>query len=389
MGHIQEVPSILLLGATGYVGGTVLEHLLSSSRASLQDATPISVLVRGDERAAQLRQRYGDKIAIVAFKDLDETARVADVAARHDIVVNAGTGFHPAGARALVEGLARRKRRHPDSPAWMLHLSGCSNISDRPLTGRRHDAGREWRDGEGAREVFDWELAQNRREWYPQRAAELEVLATAEDAGVNALSLQAPCIFGKGEGMFNQAGLMIPIMTTYVLSHGYGFSLGDGTGAIDIVHVADLAALFALLAAAILEARGDALPRGRAGIVFPENGRVSMYQIAEGCVDAAFDAGVLPQHNQPGGWPREREIRTVDLDEAATTTAGNRTVAEVGWAGHRLTKGVVARQLGWAPVHGIEAWKKDLRDELQAALEGRRGVTIDSCIAEREEEPAA
>lgn len=95
---------------------------------------------------------------------------------------------------------------------------------------------------------------------------------------MHVVSLQAPCIYGPGEGLFQRAGLVIPIMMAYVVAHGYGFALGDGTAVIDRVHVADLADLYAACVREALATGGAALPsslRGDGGgIVFPTAGRV-------------------------------------------------------------------------------------------------------------------
>ncbi|KAH9907033.1 NAD dependent epimerase/dehydratase [Xylariomycetidae sp. FL2044] len=392
----MSTTKILLTGATGYVGGTVLHRLMSDPAPSLQPLK-ISVLVRGQDRADKLSARYGDRVSCILFKDYDETDLITQLASQHDVVINAGSGFHPASAAAIIDGLRQRKQNgdggsSSSSRPWMLHTSGCSNLSDRPLTGEPFPD-REWHDADAAA-AYDFEKAENEREWYPQRAAELAVLGhRAVEAGeVGALSIQAAAIFGRGEGLFQNAGLMIPIMMRYVLEKGYGFSLGQGTGVIDYVHVADLAELYVLCVRKIVEGRDgdgdgdgdgdDALPSGRRGIVFPTAGRVLMRDIARGCLDAAFEAGVLPRE---GTTPAQKEIRTVTLEEAATTTAGNLVVAEVGWSGHRKTNGTIARDLlGWTPTRCAEAWRQDLADELRLAVEGKRGVTIDSCIAERD-----
>ncbi|KAK7908961.1 hypothetical protein PG985_014839 [Apiospora marii] len=384
-------PKILLTGATGYVGGTVLHRLLTSTAPSVQDLK-VSVLVRGEERADKLLRTYGeDRVAPILFRDYDETELIERLASQHDIVINAGSGFHPSSAEAMVQGLSRRTQGTTSRP-WMLHTSGCSNISDRPLTGEAFPD-REPHDADGTT-VYDFEKAENAREWYPQRAAELAVLGhpavvtdtSSANEGVGALSIQAPCIFGEGEGLFQRAGLMVPIMMRYVVEKGYGFQLGDGTGVIDYVHVADLADLYVRCVRDILESSaGQNLPSGARGIVFPTAGRVYMKDIAQGCLDAAFAAGVLPRGGDGVMTPLRKYIMQVDLQEAATTTAGNLVVAEVGWAGHRATKGTVARdQLGWEPTHGAEAWRQDFIDELRHVVAGQRAVTIDSCIAEKD-----
>jgi hypothetical protein len=170
-------------------------------------------------------------------------------------------------------------------------------------------------------------------------------------------------------------------MLSYVLTKGYGFSLGDGI--IDYVHVADLADLYVICVLDILKTGGTNIPRGKQGIIFPtfQGGRIAMREIAQGCADTAFAAGVLPRKEE--GAPQKPEIRDVDLAEASTTTAGNLAVGEMGWGGHRKTKGTVASEkLGWNPVRREQAWKQDLVDELQFALAGKRGVTIDNCIVQ-------
>ncbi|KAL0563959.1 hypothetical protein V5O48_018097 [Marasmius crinis-equi] len=389
----QKQHKILLLGATGYVGGSVLAHLLTSEDPSIQEA-PISVLVRGQGRAEKLAAAYRPRITVIPFDGLDDTELLAKLAEQHDLVINTGTGFHPPSAEALVRGLASRMSQNPSVPRpWLIHTSGNSNISDLPLTQSSHPD-REWVDSD-PEAIFAFEQAEQEKLWYPQRAAELIVLQAGEETGVGVVSLQAPLIFGTGSGVFNQAGVMIPIVMGLVLEKGYGFVLGDGTGVLDKVHVSDLADLYVHVVEDIVSNDGRNVPSGKKGIVFPEAGRVSIRQLVEDCLDMAFAAGHLPLPNGPqlvlptvqSGTAVKpepavsKEIRRVDIKEAAMTVAGNEVVAETGWAGHRLTKGVIAKErLGWRPTRFEDAWRKDLVDEMHFFLEGKRGVTIDSCI---------
>ncbi|KAI0477308.1 NAD dependent epimerase/dehydratase [Xylariaceae sp. FL0804] len=399
MGSVHDPPKILLLGATGYIGGTVLDALVASRDPFLAAVPRFTVLLRShrsratdrtadwvvddeeDHRARRLSAAYGGRVACVPFAGLDDAEVVRAVAAEHDVVVNVGTGFHPGGTEALVHGLVKRRETHPDSPAWLLHLSGCTNIADRPFSGTPYPD-REWDDAD-SEAIFTFEQAENARHWYPQRAAELAALGTAAGTGVNALSLLAPLVFGTGGGLFNRAGIMVPTVMNYVLARGHGFSLGyPAMGVIDRVHVADLADLYLLCLGRILAGRGAELPNGRAGIMLVENGRLDMNEISHACLDVAFAAGVLPRAD---GGPREKEVRTVTLAEAAELTAGNLEVAEAGWGGNKRMRGTLSRRLlGWTPTRGEAAWRRDLQDELQACLRGLRGVTIDGCIAERD-----
>lgn len=125
------------------------------------------------------------------------------------------------------------------------------------------------------------------------------------------MSVNTPCIFGAGKGLFNQQGLVIPVVMRYVVKYGYAFKLND-TANFNWVHVEGLADIYVLLIRTILELLDKAvgyLPSGENGILFPAVGRVLHTEIAQRCLDAAFDAGVLPREDTP----KEKEIRVVPL----------------------------------------------------------------------------
>jgi hypothetical protein len=119
---------ILLVGATGYVGGSVLSQLLASTEASLQNLT-FDILVRREPQAELLRSIYRDRIKTVYWAGLDDIQSIEAIASRYDIIVNAGSGFITAGAKAFINGLASRVEADLPAP-WLLHLSGCTNLVD-------------------------------------------------------------------------------------------------------------------------------------------------------------------------------------------------------------------------------------------------------------------
>ncbi|TDZ38489.1 hypothetical protein C8035_v004796 [Colletotrichum spinosum] len=115
---MSSKPRILLTGATGYVGGTVLHHLLAtpSLTSVITPSNPVTLPVRAPlDRLAKLTATYGSRVNPVPFTSLDDTAALRTLASQHDIVINAGSGFHPASAEALVQGLAAR-RSHSKTP---------------------------------------------------------------------------------------------------------------------------------------------------------------------------------------------------------------------------------------------------------------------------------
>ncbi|KAI1665671.1 NAD dependent epimerase-dehydratase family protein [Pyrenophora tritici-repentis] len=336
---------ILITGATGYVGGTVLAQLIASTELSLKPLT-FDVLIRDNVQASKLKEAYGSRVNTIRWTGLDDTVFIEDTATNYDIVINTGSGFIPEGAAAFVNGLARGVNTGKPAP-WMLHISGCTNVSDRPLTQPPRPP-YEWDDERDGAGIFHFMKALDEEDPYSQRTTELSVLEAATATGVNAISINTPCIFGEGGALFNRQGLVIPLIMMYVVQHGYGWNLND-TANFDWVHVSDLAKMY-VLARTILEREDRGvryLPSGRNGVMFAAVGHTLIKDINQRCLDLAFEDGLLPREDTP----QEKEIRNVSLDEIAEKlTAGRRDIAECGWAGHTTTKAVLARRLlGWQP----------------------------------------
>ncbi|KAF2123915.1 NAD(P)-binding protein [Dothidotthia symphoricarpi CBS 119687] len=369
---------ILLTGATGYVGGTVLTQLLADPKLTSQ---PISLLVRTETQAAKLRSVYGARVHPILWKGLEEDEKViADTAAQYDIIVNAGSGFITSGAKALVDGLARRVQAGLPTP-WFLHVSGCTNLVD------PSQKPREWNDEKDGAAIFEYMASLDAKTPYSQRTTELTVLETAAQHGVAAVSLQAPCIFGEGTGQFNRQGLVIPLALMFVVQHGYGFKLNE-TANFDWVHIEDLASYFVQLVRTILSRpdRGVGfIPTGKEGILFPTVGRTLVTEINQKALDVAFAAGDLPR----GDTPQQKEIRLAPVQEIADKIgAGRVDIATLAWGGEKAVRGTVGQKLlGWEPTRLQDAWDQDFEDELKALKEGRRMVTFASCVGMSEARP--
>ncbi|CAG9983079.1 unnamed protein product [Clonostachys byssicola] len=151
---------VLLIGATGYVGGTVLDRLIKDTSQSLKDVA----------------------IDVLGLTDEDF---IINTTANYDIVINAGSGFFPAGAVAFIEGLARRAKNGERAP-WMIRIEGCTNLSDLPITGEPFPE-RKWDDADG-NAIYEFLKSEDEKSPYLQRTAEVAVLSRAEETGVQAVS---------------------------------------------------------------------------------------------------------------------------------------------------------------------------------------------------------
>ncbi|KAK7749628.1 hypothetical protein SLS53_000206 [Cytospora paraplurivora] len=159
------------------------------------------MLIRGPDRVVRLKMGYGDRISPILYDNLDDMDFIAKLASQHDIVVNAGTGFHPTSAYALVRRLSRNpleescgETRKP----WITHTSGCSNILDDPIAGDTYP--NRWFDDADSVAVYEHQTAADAQVSYLQRTADLAVIDAGEETGVGAVVLQIPAIFGPGGG---------------------------------------------------------------------------------------------------------------------------------------------------------------------------------------------
>ncbi|KAL2752820.1 hypothetical protein ACRALDRAFT_1065852 [Sodiomyces alcalophilus JCM 7366] len=365
----SETKKILLTGATGYIGGSILHALVNSSEPSIQ-ANPITCLLRGPDRAALLSSTYGDRVKPVLYRDLDDLDATVEVAAQHDIVINTTLGFHPPSALALVRGLAKRKAL-TGRDVWMIHTSGTSNVADRPITNPGGPV-REFDDVSD--DIYAYEKEKEAQVPYLQRTAELAVVDTGLELGVKTTVIMSPVIFGPGTGLFNK----LNIKTAHIraaLQRGQVVVAGEGAGVWNRVHIDDLVDLYTLVLLDILDKEGKSVPTGKKGIMFSANGRYTWLEFAQNVADACFEEGLIS----------DKTVARVSLEEMGRFLAPHvgffsgqelseeeLRLVEVGFSSNALTVASAGRNLGWAPSKGDEAWKKGFRDCVKLEVESKK-----------------
>ena len=359
----DPTPRILLTGATGYIGGTILTNLLSSSSPALSSAT-ITCLVRGSDRAEKLTNTYGERVHSIVYKDLDDVEATIAAAAEHDIVINTTLGFHLPSAQALVRGLAKRKAS-TGRDVWMIHTSGTSNLADQPYSGKWVDKDPERTFDDAKDDIYTYECEREALHPYAQRTTELGVIDLGLELGVKTLVIMSPTIYGIGSGLFNKTSIQIPAYVQSVLDHGHAVVVGDGKGIWDHVHVEDLAELYKLAVLKILQGDSGDLPVGKKGIIFSGNGRHTWMEVAQAVANACCDKGKIT----------DRNVQSVELAEGAKiiTILGHadETMLELGLSSNSRTESSVGRTLGWKPERADKAWQQGFHEDLDAVLKKR------------------
>ncbi|KAK4507938.1 hypothetical protein PRZ48_001673 [Zasmidium cellare] len=356
----MSTPKILLTGATGYIGGSILAQLIKSDHPALRT---ITCIVRGQDRISKLKEVYGDRVKAELYEGLDDFERTIDVASQHDIVINTTLGFHEKSPIALIDGLAKRKQA-TGKDVFLIHTSGTSNLADRPITGD-YIEDRIFDDAKD--DVYGYEKDADAKEPYPQRTTELGVVDAGLKEGVKTLVVMSPTIFGVGSGEWNKSSIQVPSYVKVALSEGQSAVAGEGKGEWDHVHISDLALLYEVVLCRILDNGGDGVPFGKKGIIFSGNGRHTWGEVAQGVANAAYEAGKI----------KTRELKSVGLEEGAEIfvkgwglgAEDGKQLMEQGFSSNSRTESTIARKLGWRPVKGAEAWKEGFAEEVRLATE--------------------
>ncbi|KAI8606851.1 hypothetical protein BC830DRAFT_266026, partial [Chytriomyces sp. MP71] len=178
---------ILVLGATGFIGGTVLRTLCDQFGSGF-----ITALIRDDSegtRSKILQSKLGCTTA--TFSSLDATDELQAIVAEYDIVVNAADACdHVPSAVAITKGLSVRG-------GLLIHVSGTGVIMD--------DAqGKADPDGTTVFSDVDYNKTDAIPDSQIHRDVDLVVARADGVDGVITVTVVPPLVYGLGTGCFKR-----------------------------------------------------------------------------------------------------------------------------------------------------------------------------------------
>ncbi|CAI6014197.1 unnamed protein product [Clonostachys chloroleuca] len=246
--------SILVTGASGYIGGTFLATFLDGSNEWVNHYQ-VSVLVRTKGQADFAR---ANNITPVLFEHVRRLG--ASDQDRHRPY------WSRMASRQIPHLWTREETKDLGQKVHFLSISGTSNFSDRQVTGKFID-NRVKSDEE---DMYSCEKYRESFEHYPQRTTDVTIVEHGERAGMSTYIVIPPIIHGIGRGEFNKFTFQLPIMVQAAKKCSSVAMIGEGTSIYDHVHVEDIASLLNTLLARIHD--GQDIPSGKRGIYFCESG---------------------------------------------------------------------------------------------------------------------
>ncbi|CAI6080084.1 unnamed protein product [Clonostachys chloroleuca] len=230
--------TIFLTGASGYIGGDLLDQLTTS-----HPELDLRVLVRDLNQVNTIRHLYHD--VTIVQGSLDDTGLITKEANNADIVLNLAAYNHLSSAQAIHHALVERQSK--GKPAYWIQVSGASALAAAELEDLSRIPGSAsdtvWDDYEGI------DALRSHVEKHPQRrVVDNYLLSVARDSPqVKAAIVYPPLVYGRGRGPINQRSIQLPGLAKLTLERGRGVQVGSGLNRWGAAHIADITQLIVRL----------------------------------------------------------------------------------------------------------------------------------------------
>ncbi|KAF8438923.1 hypothetical protein L210DRAFT_3761142 [Boletus edulis BED1] len=334
---------IFILGATGYIGGGVLERLLQHRTAS---TSQITALVRN---AAKIPLLASTGVKTV-FGTLDNVALIERQASESDVVFACADSDHVESCEAILRGLKKRYEVTGTIPVF-VHTSGTDILNDN-VEGM-YSSDTIWDD-------TDLDQLERLPDTDPHRLTDPLVIAADEDGYARTHIVLPSTIYDFATGQLVDLGIRkprsieIPKLTDVSITRKRAGMVGLGLNTWSNVHIDDIGELYIVLYNAILDGRAG---HGREGLYFGENGESVVRAMSERIGEALVACGV----SRPG---EQTPTSFGEMDYARPENEHLRA-----WYGsNSRCKANRARELGWKPKHTTEDMLKSIRGEVEWQL---------------------
>lgn len=342
---------IFVIGATGYIGGSVLAKLLSHPSASTFD---ITALVRNEEKAKLLEQKFGVHGVVGSYKDTALVERLAENA--HVVFSMADADDLPA-VQAILKGLKQRHAKLGDLPI-LIHTSGTGVLT----------LGQETKGMAATDVVYDdsnFEQIANIKPEALHRNVDNAIFEADKEGYCRAYIILPSTIYGIAKnalvdaGIQNPHSIQIPLVIKASLDRGRAGVVGKGLALWPDVHIEDVSDLYIVLYDAIITKGTENVDHGIRGYYFGENGEHSWYDISRAVGEAMVELG-LTKDPEPTAFSDEELVKYFGSVEN-----GNY------WGTNSRCRATHSRALGWKPKYTKQDMLASIKPEVEAIRKQR------------------
>jgi len=330
---------IFITGATGYIGGSVVQRLLNHPK---RDTLEITALVRSVDKA-KLLNTLGVKTVVASLSDLD---KLTELAAASDVVIHTADADDTKAAQALLRGTKARYEKTSKIPIF-IHTSGTGVLMDNAVGFEDTDVIYVDSDAEQIESLPDTAF---------HRPVDLEIVAADKAGYVRTYIILPSTIYGIATGKLfdlgisNPHSIQVPIAIKASLDRGQGGMIGQGKNIWPNVEIHEQAELYQVVLDAALT--NPNTPHGREGYYFGASDEYRLYDLAKAYSQALYDLG-------KGKSP---EPTPFTAEEAQKYFGGS-------WIGsNSRCKAERGKALGWRPTKTTKDFLESVRVEVEALI---------------------
>ncbi|KAJ4477469.1 NAD-P-binding protein [Lentinula aciculospora] len=344
----SEPTAVLLTGASGYLGGSLLVYLLHKFDLEFRNVK-LFTLVRKAEQVDKVLQLGGNVNPLIG--DVQDAERMKNLIIENfvSIVIETVDARQFAVAQPFIEALSVVKERH-NVPVHFIHTSGAKMFSSHVGVDQSN-----FLNDDG--EVYSTIAGLDTRHPVMKQFVSLnnQIIDFAEEKGVRSYIVAPPMVYGPGAGFGNKISIQIVALVRVARALGQLFQVDKTDTTWPLMHIDDQVALYATVLSNILQLKA---PHGKDGFYFSENGTFSWRSLSLAIVNALRrQIGLDSTH-------KLLVATDEDLNAMATVLGCDVGMVPVSLAGNCSVHGNNARKLGWAPQHGVGHLMSNVDDEV-------------------------
>ncbi|KAJ5686910.1 hypothetical protein N7536_009529 [Penicillium majusculum] len=335
--------NILITGAAGYIGGSLVADFLARKTTSI-DVDRLIAAVRSEDQANSL-SNLG--VRVIQLDLTDEDTVVKSVLSYNiSIVIHTASSINPTLALHLITALSKQGEVSGEK-TYFIHTSGLGAFFEN--TG--------WPAGpfKDTDAVFDTEkeLADSS----PLRKTDVAAIEHAEKRGVGCFVVVPSLVYGKGSGEWNKLSVVLPVYVKASISGRAVYKFPEDTK-VSSVHISDLTSLYGRIIENILQ--GKPLPTGREGYYFALAHYLHLGEVLDHLAIQLKARDLIT----------DSKTKIYLNDEAAASSLGIPVpfVRPLWNSGDNIIAEIPHR-IGWRPMWNKERFLQNLDDEIQAVVE--------------------
>ncbi|KAK7044259.1 hypothetical protein VNI00_007981 [Paramarasmius palmivorus] len=320
---------VLITGATGYIGGSVLHRFLSRSDAASFD---FRAIVRSLEKAEKLR-KFGVSTIVGSHND---PMVMVKAASEVDVLIAMADCDDLAAAELALKGLKKRYEETGKPPIF-INTSGTGVLMDKALG---MYASQVIYNDEDAKQLEGLPPSQ------PHRIVDLAIVEADKAGYIKSYIILPSTIYSIAKNPFIDEGIshpysqQIPGLIKVALARRQAGMVGLGKNIWSNVDIHELTDLYSVLYDSIVH--DPVTGHGRDGYYFGANGEHSLLDVAKTIGEVLFEVGQL-KSREPTSFTKEENEKWFKSGMMGSNARciANRSKA-IGWKPEKTTKNMLA-----------------------------------------------